>query len=246
MEFEVGIDEAGRGPVIGPMVYACCAWPIQNREEYKQIGFADSKILSEPKREELFSLIENNPDMVFKTIVLSPERISNAMLSRQKVSLNVLSMNSAEDLVRLLLAAKVNVKEVYVDTVGKPEPYENRLSRQFPGIKFKVTAKADSLFSVVSAASIVAKVTRDREINSYKETLGEIGSGYPSDPNTQRWLKENLHPVFGYPSKYVRISWSTCTVSMQNLPKVTWPEDMENRLGTFHYYEKLGIRDNIV
>ena len=206
MEYEVGIDEAGRGPVMGPMVYACCAWPIKNKQEYSSKGFADSKTLTEVKRDQLYEIINNLPNVYYKTCVLTPEYISSSMLSRQKVSLNVISMESAEKLVKDLLKEGINIKEVYVDTVGRPEPYEQRLSHHFPSIKFKVSIKADSLFSIVSAASIVAKVSRDSIIKDYSLSLGSIGSGYPSDPNTQNWLKNNIHPVFGYSSKFVRIS----------------------------------------
>ena len=239
----MGIDEAGRGPVIGPMVYACCAWPIDKKEEYSSLGFADSKILNEAKRDEFFSIISNLPQVHYRTCILSPEHISNSMLSRQKVSLNEISMQSAENLVRELLNDGINIKEVYVDTVGKPEPYQARLSKCFPFINFKVSVKADSLFSVVSAASIVAKVTRDSHIKKYAETLGDIGSGYPSDPNTQKWMKNNLHPVFGFPSKFVRISWRTCTDIMSELPKVTWPEEQAIASNKNYYFESMRIQD---
>lgn len=241
MEYEVGIDEAGRGPVIGPMVYACCAWPIDKKDKYGKLGFMDSKVLTEGKRDQLLEVIQNLDDTVYLTEILSPEYISNMMLRRVKVSLNVISMDSAEKLVQGLLDKGIKVINVYVDTVGKPESYEARLKSRFRGINFTVRAKADSLFPVVSAASIVAKVTRDRIVNGYIQELGEIGSGYPSDPNTQAWLKSNLHPVFGYPSKFVRISWKTCTTAMEELPKVEWSETQQPN--PFYYYEKLGLSD---
>lgn len=185
MEYEVGIDEAGRGPVLGPMVYACCAWPIMYKESYSKLGFDDSKVLSEPQRDSLFAVINGLEHTVYKTKVLTSDFISTSMLGRDKISLNVISMDSARDLVQELLEAKINVRHVYVDTVGRPEPYQARLERQFPGIEFHVSAKADSLFPVVSAASICAKVTRDSCIKEFAKTLGEIGCGYPSDPITQ-------------------------------------------------------------
>lgn len=241
MEYEVGIDEAGRGPVIGPMVYACCAWPIAKKDQFGKMGFMDSKVLTEVKREQLFEVIQGLEDTVYLTEILSPEYISNLMLGRIKVSLNVISMESAEKLIQGLLNKGMKIRNVFVDTVGKPESYQARLENRFTGIEFKVTAKADSLFPIVSAASIVAKVTRDKIVNGYIEQIGEIGSGYPSDPNTQTWLKSNLHPVFGYPSKFVRISWKTCTTAMEELPKVTWSESQPTH--PFYYYEKLGFSD---
>ncbi|CAG9317530.1 unnamed protein product [Blepharisma stoltei] len=227
MEYEVGIDEAGRGPVIGPMVYACCGWPIANKEEYSKLGFADSKVLTEQQRDSLFGIIKNLEHVVYRTKALSSDIISTSMLSRQKISLNVISMDSARDLIQELLDSKINIKNVYVDTVGNPAFYQERLQNSFPGINFHVTAKADSLFPVVSAASICAKVTRDSFIKDMAESLGEIGCGYPSDPITQNWLKSNMDPVFGFNSQHIRLSWKTCTDLMKNLPQVSWPIEAE-------------------
>jgi ribonuclease H2 subunit A len=88
------------------------------------------------------------------------------------------------------------VTQAFIDTVGDADNYSKRLSSRFPGIAFTVCPKADSLYPIVSVASIAAKVTRDR-----CPTLldGETGSGYPSDPTCQKWLQDNVDRVFGYP-----------------------------------------------
>ena len=244
MEYEVGIDEAGRGPVIGPMVYAVCAWPISQKERYASLGFADSKTMTEKKREQLFANLKSETEIIYETDILTPEYICNLMLGREKVSLNVISMESAEGLIRRLLRKGLNIRNVYVDTVGIAESYQARLHAKFSSIEFKVCPKADSLFPVVSAASIVAKVTRDHVIESYKDEIGNIGSGYPSDPVTQDWLKKNLHPVFAFPSKYVRMSWKTCTSMMESLPDVEWEPKKADH--PFWYYENLGIKDTFL
>jgi ribonuclease H2 subunit A len=96
----------------------------------------------------------------------------------------------------------------FVDTLGPADKYEARLTDLFPGIKFTVRSKADSLFPVVGAASIVAKVTRDRTLRAWFADA-ECGCGYPSDPKTVAWLKANMDPVFGF-SNLVRFSWSSC------------------------------------
>jgi len=113
---------------------------------------------------------------------------------------------------------------VYVDALGTTTTYEQYLSSLFPTIKFTVTAKADSKFKIVGAASVAAKVTRDcciegwyfeeSENDSVKTWSGGLGSGYPADPNTQAWLKNNLDPVFGFP-KIVRFSWATVKVILE-------------------------------
>ena len=140
------------------------------------------------------------------------------MLKRRKINLNDISKNSAFELIQNALDKGVNVKKVFVDTVGSPEKYERELYDRFSNykIEFKVTAKADSLYPTVSAASIVAKVTRDFHVKNwlYDEEGGheifgmDFGCGYPSDEKTKKWLNENLDSVFGYPS-IVRFSWST-------------------------------------
>ena len=110
-----------------------------------------------------------------------------------------------------------NLKKVFLDTVGDPQKYEKKLNQRFSGanLQIVVSKKADSLFKVVSAASIVAKVTRDKILRNWKfiepiEVAGELGSGYPSDPKTKEWLQLNRDPVFGYPN-LIRFSWGTCT-----------------------------------
>jgi ribonuclease H2 subunit A len=72
-----------------------------------------------------------------------------------------------------------------------------------------VESKADLTYPVVSAASICAKVTRDTAVTKIAAKVGDVGCGYPSDPKTKDWIKENKDPVFGYDSRYVRMSWKT-------------------------------------
>jgi ribonuclease H2 subunit A len=137
------------------------------------------------------------------------------MLSEHKISLNVISENSAIALIQGFLNKGYNVKNVFVDTVGSPEVYQRLLENKFKGkdIKFRVEKKADSLFKIVSAASIVAKVNRDRILAewTFSEKLDidrDFGSGYPGDGLTQKWLLRNCDPVMGFPT-LVRYSWST-------------------------------------
>ncbi len=145
------------------------------------------------------------------------------MLKREKVSLNKISTDAACGLVRSALKKGVNIKKVFVDTVGKPEAYKLIFERAFPNsdIEFTVCPKADSIYPVVSAASIVAKVTRDRTINDWvfveEDTKidNKFGCGYPSDPITKKWMERNRDNVFGYPS-IVRFSWKTCTNFLEN------------------------------
>eukprot|EP00276_Gloeochaete_wittrockiana_P009761 CAMPEP_0184648956 /NCGR_PEP_ID=MMETSP0308-20130426/6217_1 /TAXON_ID=38269 /ORGANISM="Gloeochaete witrockiana, Strain SAG 46.84" /LENGTH=165 /DNA_ID=CAMNT_0027081291 /DNA_START=150 /DNA_END=647 /DNA_ORIENTATION=+ len=146
----------------------------------------------------------------------------------------------------------VNVAEVYVDTVGDPARYEDRLRGLFPSVrKIVVAKKADSLYAIVSAASICAKVNRDTVIKKwsfekYKPVTYDsaLGSGYPADPTTKEWLEKHLDNIFGYPD-IVRFSWSTVDVLCDNRGAgVIWDDDEEgeNKQPTMMDAQASGMR----
>ncbi|XP_074882912.1 ribonuclease H2 subunit A isoform X2 [Buteo buteo] len=183
----LGVDEAGRGPVLGPMVYGICYCPVEKLEELEALGVADSKTLSEGERERRFGLLEAASDVLGWALhVLPPDHISACMQQRAKYNLNELSHDTAVGLIQFALDSGVQVAEVFVDTVGPAEKYEAKLRQRFPGLEVTVRPKADGLFPVVSAASICAKVARDRAVKHWKfvEDLEDIdrdyGSGYPN------------------------------------------------------------------
>ncbi|KER29492.1 hypothetical protein T265_03871 [Opisthorchis viverrini] len=156
--YMLGIDEAGRGPVLGPMVYACALSPISKSDDLKVLGLADSKTLTEHQRESLLARMLQHTDWLVGAVrVISPRFITEKMLGRCKTSLNVISHDAAIGLIRAALDKGVNVKEVYVDTVGKAELYEAKLQALFPELKICVESKADDTYAIVSAASIFAK-----------------------------------------------------------------------------------------
>jgi len=229
LTYALGIDEAGRGPVLGPMVYACASCPVDVKDTLRSRGYRDSKQLSEGQRESLFEEILRAPDIDFEACILSAEELSNKMLRATKYNLNRISHDTAADLIQRTLDKGVPLAEVYVDTVGDPAKYELMLSKKFPGVKISVAKKADHLFPIVSAASIVAKVIRDLSLRTwqFKEQdltfSRDFGSGYPADPITKQWLKENLEPLFGYPT-LIRFSWSTIDnmLETQNAHVVAW------------------------
>uniref|UniRef100_A0A0R3RZJ7 Ribonuclease n=1 Tax=Elaeophora elaphi TaxID=1147741 RepID=A0A0R3RZJ7_9BILA len=216
----MGIDEAGRGPVLGPMVYAC-AVTLLNENMLVEMGVDDSKVLTESKREEIFECMKGDSmSKVFGYACrsVSAQMISGAMLGRTKYSLNKLSHDCALELLRLAISNNINIVEVYVDTVGPKGPYQTMLQKNFPGIRIIVSEKADAKFPIVSAASIVAKVKRDRALRNWVFPEGDVdvppngyGSGYPGDPNTKDFLLKAIDHVFGYPN-LVRFSWKTAEV----------------------------------
>ncbi|XP_078434450.1 polynucleotidyl transferase, ribonuclease H-like superfamily protein isoform X2 [Wolffia australiana] len=189
-----------------------------------------SKTLKEEKREELFENLKTDRSIGWEVDVIDPRELSAKMLKKEKVNLNEISHNSAIGLVKKVLAMGFLITEVYVDTVGDADKYRTKLSEIFQGIKFVVAKKADSLFPVVSGASIVAKVTRDRALRDWKldETADgmhrNFGSGYPGDPETKAWLEHHKHPVFGFPS-LVRFSWGTCAPFFKEGVDVVWEAD---------------------
>ncbi|KAI6676640.1 hypothetical protein NL676_037436 [Syzygium grande] len=226
----MGIDEAGRGPVLGPMVYGCLYCARSYRKTLSTLNFADSKTLKEEKREELFENLKADESIGWAVDVIDPRELSSKMLRKNKINLNEISHDSAMGLVSRVLNMGVLLTEVYVDTVGDAEKYRVKLSERFPGVKFVVAKKADSLYPVVSGASIVAKVTRDRALRGWvlEETAEnmhkEFGSGYPGDPETKAWLEQHKHSVFGFPS-LVRFSWGTCTAYYKEFVEVAWESD---------------------
>ncbi|XP_048650969.1 ribonuclease H2 subunit A isoform X3 [Marmota marmota marmota] len=183
----LGVDEAGRGPVLGPMVYAICYCPLTRLADLEAMKVADSKTMSESDRDRLFAKMEENGDFVGWALdVLSPNLISTSMLGRVKYNLNALSHDTAAGLIQYALDQGVRVTQVFVDTVGLPETYQERLQQRFTGIDVTVKAKADALYPVVSAASICAKVARDQAVKNWQfvEDLQDLdadyGSGYPN------------------------------------------------------------------
>ncbi|GAA6007110.1 hypothetical protein JCM10207_001511 [Rhodosporidiobolus poonsookiae] len=226
-EWMLGVDEAGRGPALGPQVYGIAFCKLSYSDELKSLGFADSKTLTDPLREELFKvIIDHAADVKYAATIMSPNDISMGMLRRTPYNLNAQSHDATINLIREVLEKGYNVKKAYVDTVGPAADYQSKLSSLFPTVSFTVTSKADALFPIVSAASIVAKVTRDRILEEWvfaEPGMGEgeegeaarrFGSGYPSDPKTVAWLQDNFDPVFGFPN-VARFSWAPVRNALQ-------------------------------
>lgn len=231
-EYLLGIDEAGRGPVLGPMVYGTSWCPVAKKEVLAKMGFADSKQLTDKQREKLFDDIKTSKILGWAVDSIQPEVISGKMLRRNKTNLNAISHNSAIGLIQLALDQGVNVQEVYVDTVGTASFYQEKLKSLFPNIRtIVVCKKADSIYPIVSAASICAKVTRDSELENwaFRETAEKgsefsraFGCGYPGDEKVRDWLDEETHPLFGWPS-LVRFSWKPCKDRLKsNGVQVEW------------------------
>ncbi|KAF8825123.1 hypothetical protein HHX47_DHR7000080 [Lentinula edodes] len=211
----LGVDEAGRGPVLGPLVYGVAYCPVSYRNQLEELGFAEI-------RSNLLETLQSDPDNLGWSVrVISPQAISSGMLRRPATNLNRQSQDATVMLIKDVLDKGIRLSEVYVDALGTTSTYQAYLSSQFPGIAFTVESKADFKYKIVGAASVAAKVTRDAcledwtfEELEYKSPDVTLGSGYPSDPKTQHWLKASLDPTFGFP-KVARFSWTTVKLLLE-------------------------------
>ncbi|MDJ0274511.1 MAG: ribonuclease HII [Nitrososphaerota archaeon] len=189
-----GIDEAGRGAAIGPMVIAIFAVEESLIAELRKIGVRDSKALTRSRRERLFEELGRvNAKVAYR--VVEPRTIDSSVRSRGGRGLNALEV----DLFRELIL-EVRPDKVYIDS-----PYRNprrvlELLGELTGTTVLCEVRADARYEVVAAASVIAKVTRDR----FVAPLG-AGSGYPSDPRTIRYLREVARS--GAVPEHVRRSW---------------------------------------
>ncbi|KAF9066626.1 ribonuclease H2 subunit A [Rhodocollybia butyracea] len=229
----LGVDEAGRGPVLGPLVYGVAYCPAAYRDQLEELGFADSKTLTPAIRSNLLETLRSDPDNIGWSVrVVSPQAISSGMMRRPAVNLNRQSQDATVMLIKDVLDKGIQLSEVYVDALGTTSTYKAYLSSLFPGIEFTVESKADFKYKIVGAASVAAKVTRDAcledwtfEESEYTPPGIELGSGYPSDPKTQAWLKTGLDPIFGFP-KVVRFSWTTVKILLEKEGHaVQWIDD---------------------
>ena len=195
-----GEDEAGKGPVLGPLVVAAVA--VDNAKDIQDLGIKDSKQLTPEKRKELANLIKNK--FSFAIEIIEAERVDEY---RRQNKLNDLNREAFEKLI-----SKLDPNVAYVDAA---DVNEHRFGKQ---IKEKLTNerdtdvismhKADAKIEVVAAASIIAKETRENEIRKLKEKIGDFGSGYPSDERTIKFLKSFYSDNGKWPTG-TRKSWKT-------------------------------------
>jgi len=200
-----GVDEAGRGCVLGPMAICAYACGAELESELKKIGVKDSKLLGPRLREKLFPQIAKHGK--YELELISAEELTKLM--SKKVSLNEIeAMKIADALKRLKKKAKF--EKVIVDS---PDPvaskFEKRIRKYFD-YKFQILAEnhADYNYPCVGAASILAKVTRDAELEKIKKIVGEdFGSGYTHDEVTIAFLKRRINDPRVSP--FVRHKWET-------------------------------------
>lgn len=205
----LGIDEAGRGCVLGDLVIAGFLATDPCEETLRHAGAADSKALSVTKREAARELLGElgTPDV---------RRVTPAEIDTNNI-------NALEEAVIVDLVRETRPDVVMVDALGHPSTLPGlmeRLQRALPkGLRprWVIEPKADATYAVVGAASIFAKTVRDDALATLKASFGELGSGYPGDPKTRTWLQEWADTGAPWPP-FVRTRWATvAALSQQTL-----------------------------
>lgn len=186
MKLFIGIDDAGRGPVIGPMILAGVLANEKQIEEMKKLGVKDSKMLSSERREILEKKIKEIATS-FYVVKTMPSEINTLM--ENGTNLNKIEAIKSAEIINKLASGE---EEVIIDCPSpNKEAWKNFLMVFLKKeVKVRCEHKADINHVVCSAASILAKVTRDEEIEKIKKTYRvECGSGYPSDPICIKFLQ---------------------------------------------------------
>ena len=197
-----GIDEAGKGPVLGPMCVAGLLLDENKLEKIARLGVKDSKKLSPKKREDLSVDIKKIADMIF-ILEVSPGQIDELR--------KVITMNEIMVACYVKVLEELKPESAFVDAADViAERFGDNIMMKYSG-DLKITSEhnADEKYPIVSAASILAKVRRDELVRNIEEENGiEIGSGYPSDRKTinflDTWVKEH-----GSLPDFARSSWET-------------------------------------
>ncbi len=202
-----GIDEAGRGPLIGPMVLACIVMDNELIKYLDKVGVRDSKILSKNRRKRLFNIVTR----LATSIYIVKIGVREIDLAVNRINIDGLNELEAKKVSEIILKLPESVREIYIDSPDKDSMKFKRRIRKYIGdrdVKIICEINADKKYRIVSAASIIAKVIRDDIIDEYKKKYGEIGSGYPSDNRTINFIKNWLKDHEDFPP-IVRKSWKT-------------------------------------
>ncbi|MFT7615871.1 MAG: ribonuclease HII [Candidatus Woesearchaeota archaeon] len=196
----IGVDEAGRGPVIGPLIMCGVSATPEMEKELIKIGVKDSKKLSPKQRVEMAAQIRALP-LTFKIVSVSHTEI-DLYMGRGT------SLNTIEAIATAQIIDAIKDDVIMLDCPSSnPSSYVSDIRRRIGNKEVQISAeyKADENYPIVSAASILAKVERDSIIEKMREEVGiDFGSGYPSDPKTKAFVKH-------YFDKYdvFRTQWET-------------------------------------
>ncbi|MBA4436244.1 MAG: ribonuclease HII [Nitrosopumilus sp.] len=192
-----GIDDAGRGSMLGPLVISGISIDKKNLKKLSSLGVKDSKKLSPKNRELLYKKIIELVDDYYITKI--PPRSIDASVKKH-------GLNELEAKYMAKVVSKLDPDTSYVDSCDvNPKRFGKEISKLSDNHKIKSYHHADSRFVIVSAASILAKVTRDRAIEKLRKNH-DLGSGYPSDSKTVKFVTRYYKTNNSLPT-FVRKSW---------------------------------------
>ncbi len=192
-----GVDDAGRGSAIGPLVIAGISIERRKIKQLMALGVKDSKQLTPRTRENLYKKILELVDDYY-VAKISPHMIDKSVQKNQ--------LNQLEGKYMAKVIANLRPDSAYVDSCDvNPARFGLLISKLAHLDKVHSSHHADKRFPVVSAASIIAKINRDRAIAKIRKEF-DVGSGYPSDPKTMNFIRKAIASN-GVPPKFVRKSW---------------------------------------
>ncbi len=210
-----GVDEAGKGPVIGPMCVAGVLIAEDRLHLIEELGVKDSKKVAPKKRKLLSGRIKETADNWF-VLDVSAHQIDELR--------TIMTMNEVMVICHARVLENLGPDHAFLDAADvNEERFGRNVQKKCKDpVTFRVTArhKADVRYPIVAAASIIAKVHRDRAIAALREEFGDFGSGYPADPKTIRFLREWFSEHQSFPD-FVRHSWKTVGNMIANEKQTT-------------------------
>ncbi len=200
----IGVDEAGRGPLIGDLVVVVIGFKQEVLKQLKLLGVKDSKLLNKRRREKLYYEIISLSEFIginyISPLIIDSENINKVIIE------HIVSMFK-------IFSQKINMYSQISIFIDEIKGYNRFLYEKLREILKNITQyvmepNADRKYLPVSAASIIAKHIRDRNVDYLSKVFGELGSGYPSDPKTIRWVNKTYN-IMNKPPLIIRRTWST-------------------------------------
>ena len=208
MECTGGVDDAGRGPIVGPLVIGGVALPRDRMRDLIKLGVKDSKLLTPNTRNRLAEEIRGLVSRIGLSEI-QPREIDDVVLHGLRLrKLNFLEARVMAEVINELRPSEVYVDASDVNEKRYGEDIRSFLNDELKTIKIISEHHADRNYPQVSAASIIAKVHRDQVIDKLHAEYGDFGSGYITDPKTMKFLRTYRQSHDSYPP-IVRLSWKT-------------------------------------
>lgn len=202
MPWRIGVDEAGRGPVLGSMFVAAVA-----KREGTELpaGITDSKQLEDAERERLAT------ELAASEVTIALREVDVKAIDDPEADLNKLTIKTQAEAIREVLPSQDKDVLVLADACDvDADRFGSRLARHLPqDLTVEAQHGADAADALVGAASVIAKSHREAHVNDLAEAYGQLGSGYPSDPETRTFLADYVDEHGELPS-CARHSWKTC------------------------------------